>query len=167
MAAPVGARWKSVAPVHKVFSANQIHVGKRYPRGRRVPLSSIHIQTIIIICCIKFCWSPDAGWVHDDGDDDDGDDDGTEGACVSRLNTRGNCSSAAVLVIKMLQSDWSCGSGAGKWELGLGFGAAGRERVEGQAGVMMQSNIDFSLPLLQLFLATLFPWIFVRPIPRM
>ena len=29
-----------------------------------------------------------------------------------------------------------------------------------------QSNIDLSLPLMQLFLSTLFPWIFVRPLPR-
>jgi hypothetical protein len=30
-----------------------------------------------------------------------------------------------------------------------------------------QSNIDFSLPLLQLLLATLLPWIFVQPLlPR-
>ena len=42
-------------------------------RGR--PLSSIHIQIIIIIDRIKFCWSPDAGWVDDDGD---GDDDGAD-----------------------------------------------------------------------------------------
>lgn len=28
------------------------------------------------------------------------------------------------------------------------------------------ANIDFNLPLMQLFLATLFPWIFVRPLPR-
>ena len=40
-----------------------------------MPLSSIHIQIIIIIDRIKFFGSPDAGWVDDDDDDNDDDDD--------------------------------------------------------------------------------------------
>jgi hypothetical protein len=30
----------------------------------------------------------------------------------------------------------------------------------------VDSNIDFNLPLMQLFIATLFPWIFVKPLPK-
>jgi hypothetical protein len=51
------------------------------------------------------------------------------------------------------------------WRRGGWDGPAGNDGAAGgRAGA--QSNIDFNLPLMQLFIATLFPWIFVQPLPR-
>lgn len=58
---------------------------------------------------------------------------------------------------RLLEMNWRRGGGGG-WE------GPGNDGAGGRAGA--QSNIDFSLPLMQLFLATLFPWIFVQPLPR-
>jgi hypothetical protein len=58
---------------------------------------------------------------------------------------------------RLLQMNWrrgGGGAGGGGWE-GHGDGAGGQGR--------RQSNIDFNLPLMQLFIATLFPWIYVQP----
>lgn len=96
------------------------------------------------------------------GEDSSGDEEGEDDAK--------RCSDGEVTWIKngvqllnqMLQSNWN--SSAGVWdaehrEVLRGAGERGR-------GIVACSNIDFSLPLMQLFLATLLPWIFVRPLPR-